>query len=452
MIKIILKETGVCNMVIVDNEKFNIDEFFTNYLNSPKIFKDREVLSSGYIPHDLPHRSEQIKAIAEVFVVTLKNSVPSNIFCYGKTGTGKTAVIKYVCEKLQQKCCEAGIMENPKWIFINCNQVRSSYRILATICNSLDPDHEIPPTGLPRDIMVEKMLNLLDQKVGRSICFIVLDEIDCLKDKTSKDNILYLLSRINENLKLCRVNLIGISNVLNFKDDLDPRVRSSLCEEELVFPAYNATQLYDILHSRAELAFYPNVVDDSALRLCGAISAGENGDARRALALLRKAAEIVERRNLTIITDDRIYEAQEQLDHDKTVEYINQLPIQQKMILTAVFINQKFKKGMETNSGELYNTYIELNNHGFGNAKLTSRRVLDLVKELELAGIFRTRVQSFGKKGGRTTIISLAIDDSQIFKSLGTDPRWAEYLELNPSYINRTDINFYDGAKYKTLL
>ena len=70
---------------------------------------------------------------------------------------------------------------------------------------------------------------------------IVLDEIDKLVKK-SGDDTLYNLTRINSDLKRSKVSIIGISNDLSFKDFLDPRVLSSLSEEEIVFPPYNAPQ------------------------------------------------------------------------------------------------------------------------------------------------------------------------------------------------------------------
>ena len=41
--------------------------------------------------------------------------------------------------------------------------------------------------------------------------------------------------------------IVGISNDLKFKDELDPRVLSSLGEEELVFPPYTTEELRAIL-------------------------------------------------------------------------------------------------------------------------------------------------------------------------------------------------------------
>lgn len=437
-----------------EHSKFNIDQFFNDFLNNPDIFKNRDVLESAYIPDELPHRDDQIKSIAQIMASLLKKNsgkTVSNIFLYGKTGTGKTAVTRYVSKKLDIKCRNMGIV-SPEWVYINCNHVKSSYRVMATICNKLNPDNPVPPTGLPRDVLLERVYSLLDEKLADSVCFIILDEIDALKDKNSKNNVLYILSRINETLKKSKVHLIGISNILTFKDDLDPRVISSLSEEEIVFPAYNAPELYDILKKRVKIAIHDNIVAEGALRLCAAIAAKENGDARRALSLLRKSAELIERRGLNHLTEEHIYLAMEQIDRDKTSEFIKALPIQQKILLLSIYLNHKFRNGAESSTGEIYNTYCELVKNTYGLNELTSRRVTDLVKELDLAGIVSSKLLSFGRKGGRTRMICLAVDENRVKKCYSDDPRYTDFINYIPSHIRRPNINIVSGQKYRSLI
>ena len=73
----------------------------------------------------------------------------------------------------------------------------------------------------------------------------VIDEIDYLAElvqKTGKD-ILYQITRANERLENGSLSLIGVSNDLTFKERLDPRVISTLSEEEIVFTNYNQPQI-----------------------------------------------------------------------------------------------------------------------------------------------------------------------------------------------------------------
>ena len=69
---------------------------FKKYLINNRIFKDREVLRHSYRPQILPHRKPQIDEVASILAPSLRNETPSNILIYGKTGTGKTACVRYV--------------------------------------------------------------------------------------------------------------------------------------------------------------------------------------------------------------------------------------------------------------------------------------------------------------------------------------------------------------------
>ncbi len=77
------------------NQKI-LDDVFENFVNGAQIFKDREVLRHDYLPEKLPHREEQIRLLGTIVAPVLKVARCSNIFIYGNTGTGKTAVTKYV--------------------------------------------------------------------------------------------------------------------------------------------------------------------------------------------------------------------------------------------------------------------------------------------------------------------------------------------------------------------
>ena len=79
-----------------------------------------------------------------------------------------------------------------------------------------------------------------------------------------------------------------------------------MSEEEVVFTNYNLPQIREILDARIEVAFDENIVTDSALNLCSAMAGRESGDARRALDLLRVAAEIAERSQMPTVTEEHI--------------------------------------------------------------------------------------------------------------------------------------------------
>ena len=275
-------------MQFLRTEKDILEDVFDKFLNGSKIFKDREALRPDYIPSYLPHREEQIQQVGGILAPVLRGFRGSNIFIYGQTGTGKTAVIKHILDRLSNKSNEIGT----KLIvsYINCRLVGTDYRIFASLCTSLGID--IPFTGLATNEVLDRFKEDLESQ--KTLMIVVLDEIDALVKKHG-DALLYDLTRINENIRSSKISIIGISNDLRFKELLDPRVLSSLSEEEVVFRPYSAPELTDILLSRAKISFIDDVLLSGTLNLTAALAAAEHGDARRAVDLLRVAGELAER-------------------------------------------------------------------------------------------------------------------------------------------------------------
>jgi cell division control protein 6 len=418
-----------------NNNQFNIDKFYKSYLKGPKIFKNRDALDSWYIPEELPHRDSQIKNIAEKTACALLGDTPPSFLCYGMTGTGKTATIRYVSQKLAQQTSDV----NPWWIYINCNVVSTPYRILAHVYNTISRQEKIPPTGLPKDIIFKNLLGLLDSKVGNSICFLVLDEIDILVNKKGGNEILYDLTRLNENLDSCKTCLIGISNKLKFRETLDPRIISSLGEEHIVFPSYDASELRDILIERAKVAFYQEVLKEDVIPLCAALAAKEHGDARKALQLLRKAGEIAERVQSKIVNGKHVENAQGELENNHIMEYIKGMPLQAQLVLTSIYLISRFSPDHIIVSGDIYDVHSEIRTMIPGIRELTKRRISDYINELSLAGIISANVKSMGHYG-RTKIIKLDIGIRLIEKALSEIEKIEDILNHKPVFLQTNKV------------
>ncbi|MFX1324445.1 MAG: Cdc6/Cdc18 family protein [Promethearchaeota archaeon] len=429
-----------------NNYQFNIDKFYRNYLKGPRIFNNREALEPSYIPVMLPHRDYQIKDIAEKTACALLGDSPPSFLCYGQTGTGKTATIRYVSQKLAQQSSEI----KPWWIYINCNVVSTPYRILAHIYNTISREEKIPPTGLPKDIIFKKLLGLLDSKVRNSICFLVLDEIDILVDKKGGNEILYDLTRLNENLDQCKSSLIGISNKLKFRNNLDPRILSSLGEEHLVFPSYDASELRDILSERAKIAFCEAVLKEDVIPLCAAIAAKEHGDARKALQLLRKAGELAERAQSKIVTSEYVEKAQNDLEKDYIIEFIKGIPLQAQLVLTSIYLLSKFSPEHIIISGDIYDVHSEIRSLIPGVRQLTKRRISDYINELALAGIITAEVRSMGHYG-RTKIIKLDIEIAIVEKVLSEIEKIRGILNHKPVILQTNKVKLKNNI-FKKLI
>lgn len=384
-----------------------LNKFFESYLNKKPLFKNKKALQDQFTPENIQHRDEQIEQMAGILAPALREEKPSNVFCYGKTGSGKTVVAKYVADQIMETAKNKKL---PLEIaYLNCKMKRvadTEYRVVAQLCNIFGKS--VPATGLPTDEVYKTFIKIIEEK--KKLIILVLDEIDQLVEKAG-DGILYNLTRINSELKNSQISIIGISNDLLFVDNIDPRIKSSLSEEELIFPPYNAIQLQDILKARVKLAFRSDVLEEGVIEKCSAYAAREHGDARRALELLRVAGEVAERKNKNKIEVKHLDEAEEKIERDRIVDIITTQPKQSQLTLHSIFsLNFNGKKGLFT--GDVYDIYKN-NCNKCGLKPLTQRRVSDIIAELDMLGVINAKVISKGRYG-RTREISLAIPDSSV--------------------------------------
>lgn len=384
-------------------------QFFQSYLEKQSLFRNKKVLQSNYTPEKIPYRNDQVKTIAGILAPALRMEKPSNIFLFGKTGSGKTVVTRYVTSQILNIAKEKNLPINI--IYLNCKLKRvadTEYRMLAQLAREFGLN--VPATGLPTDEIYKIFLRHIDS--DKKLIIIILDEIDQLIKKAG-DELLYNITRINSELKNAEISLIGISNDLLFMENVDPRVKSSLSEEELVFPPYDAIQLQGILRERSNIAFGDGVVGEGVIEKCAAYAAREHGDARRALELLRVAGEIAERNNKQSFDIEDIDGAEEKIERDKVLDLVHTQPKQFQLTLLAIFeISNSVDDGNPIFTGDIYEVYKDFCKK-VALKPLTQRRVSDIIAELDMCGIINARVISKGRYG-RTREIRLGIPQSTI--------------------------------------
>ncbi|HLF07496.1 MAG TPA: AAA family ATPase [Thermoplasmata archaeon] len=386
---------------------------FDEFTAPSRIFQSsRDVLRPSYVPERLLHREKQLKQLASIFSTALKGERPSNVLLFGKPGTGKTASAKLIGRELVK---ETQGRHEVRFAHVNCEVTDTVYGVLLGVGNAISDASEgrIPWTGVSTDRAYSVLRDHLDS--SPRVVVVVLDEVDRLV-KRGGGSVLYQLSRINEDLKRSSLSMICISNDLKFQDDLDARVVSSLGSERTLFPPYNGGELRDILKDRADLAFREGSVASNILSLCSAQAAQEHGDARRALELLRVAAEIAERNAADEVTEDDVYAAKNTIESDMVAGAIRTLPKHSRLVLLSIVLRGK---GDTATTGDVYETYRNLCKRA-GIGSLTQRRVADFISELELLGLIRASVRSFGR-GGRTRVIQPTISTDDAIKVLDED-------------------------------
>lgn len=395
---------------------------FSDYSTDYRLFSNKDALSPHFTPPKLPYRETEVGAVVSLMASALKKEKPANVFIYGKTGVGKTMVARFVSSELEEMCNSQKV---PLYVsYINNKVHDSKYRSLVKLLKDIweqntgyfeEKGVKVHDSGAPPTVIYETLLDFID-KTGAGLV-VILDEVDAVKDL---DSLLYTLTRANDDLASGFITILGISNNLFFKKNIDPRSKSTLCEEEMVFPPYNAKQLTTILRERVKMGFKEKKVDMSAVRLIAAIASKEGGDARYALRLLKKAGEIAESSNARLVKVKEVEEAQRTVEEDMVFESLNTLPEHQQVVLLALAqLLENAQRGLtgeirrQFTSGEVYDEYKRVCRQVKVGKARSMRWVREYLNDLEMLGFISMQFTGKGTRG-QTRLIELGEDPAKI--------------------------------------
>lgn len=393
-----------------------------------------EVLSNSFVPESFPHREDQLDQMVKTLSSISRNSRPSNLLLYGKSGTGKTSVAKKVSSLLVEAYGSVRV------IYINCQINDTAYSILVAAANELTPPDKpkIPVSGWTLDRIYAELLSNVDR--SGSYVVVILDEIDKLVQKNGGDS-LYVILKLSDDAEHARTSIIGITNYTSFLEELDARVRSRLNQESVVFPSYNASELRDILMERLVAGRAGHLVDDSGLSLCAAIGAREHGDARKAIDLMRIAIEIGLREGKSQVTETEVYRARDKYEMNILRESINGLPMHSKIILLSAVVTQDQSKSPMI-TGEIYENYKRICEE-LNIVSLSLRRASDLISDLDDLGLIISTTRSLGRYG-RTRLIKVPDQGGSMKKYLLEDENLSTFKEIKFAKQHRLKMDLDD--------
>lgn len=377
-----------------------------------EIYRDRDALREDYQPENLVGRDEELEIYQSALQPVINGEQPNNVFLYGKTGVGKTAATRYLLDHLRSDAATYDDIELTV-IILNCDGLTSSYQIATRLVNELrEETNQISTTGYPRAAVYEMLWSALDNTAGTVL--IVLDEVDHIED----DSILYQLprARANDNLSNAKVGIIGISNDFSFREDLSPKVRSSLCEEEIHFPAYNANELQQILEQRAAVAFRDGVLDESVINLCAAYGAKDAGDARQSLDLLMKAGDVARDESVEHVGEQQVHRGRNALERGRIREGIEGLTQHGHLVLYALLTLEQ-EGDAPVRSRDVRPRYTNMAEKASIDP-LVPRRMRDHLSELTMLGIIDVTERNEGRRGGTYREYSLSMRSDMILTAM----------------------------------
>jgi cell division control protein 6 len=367
-----------------------------------EIYRDRDALREDYQPEELVGRDDELATYRTALQPVINGEQPNNVFLYGKTGVGKTAATRFLLSHLEADAAQYDDIDLTV-VTLNCDGLTSSYQIATRLVNEFrDEGSRISTTGYPRASVYEMLWNELDDCGGTVL--VVLDEVDHVED----DSILYQLprARANDNLSEAKIGIIGISNDFSFREDLSPKVRSSLCEQEIHFPAYDASDLQMILEQRVSVAFHEDVLEPGVIPLCAAYGAKDAGDARQSIDLLMKAGDLARDEDTQTVTEDHVERGRRELERGRIKEGITGLTQHGHLVLYAL-LTLDLEGEAPVRSRDVrprYTRFTEMADRD----PLVPRRMRDHLSELAMLGIVSVTERNEGRRGG--TYREYAID------------------------------------------
>lgn len=193
-----------------------------------------EVFDFNYIP-EKPLMREEVKPVIDALLRYQQTGIANNVLILGSRGSGKSVLAKYLMRLLSEQA-------QLEFAYVNCRQHNTSFKILASLLG-------LRPRGCSLD---ELWHRFTDSNQGKTV--FVLDEVDLMSDKDKNKDILYLVSRSQNNYMA-----ILLSNNPKFLTPLDESIKSTLQPEIVHFRSYNATEIEQILTDRARvgLRFLP---------------------------------------------------------------------------------------------------------------------------------------------------------------------------------------------------
>ncbi|XP_043214523.1 cell division control protein 6 homolog [Amphibalanus amphitrite] len=376
-------------------------------------------------PDELLCRGRQTSDIREFIAESVSQKQARSMYISGAPGTGKTACLQKVLADV----------DDVKKVWVNCMSLQSTNAIYNHLVSKLCA------SGRQTTMKENEAIKALEKKLvsGSKMILVILDEIDHLEGRNQE--ILYTIFGWPM-LKNSKLVLIGIANSLDLTDRLLPRLTAHVKVRPtlLHFPPYSKQDIVEIISAR--LAKVPNsdtVVTSAAVHLLAGKVAAVAGDARKALAVCRRAVEVVERkvrRQLLLDIDENIdmtdtpkkptsgvvgpavilqvfNEVYENVVVQQCEAGADSFPIHQKLAVCSLLLMLKHGKSKEAQMGKLHETY----------SRVCKGRHVVPVQQSEFCSVMEM-VQARGivtiksSKEARLSKLSLMLDETELVRAM----------------------------------
>jgi len=367
------------------------------------LFANKALLENLIVPSKIIGRENKAKEVVRLLLGYKQGLVVPFVSVFGRSGSGKSTVVRFVCENLDE--------EKISCAFVNLRKAKTVFGCANLILRELGQPSLKSAQGI--NIAIENISNAIEsvlkegweekekkkKKKSKKLFVLVLDEFDVLLfDKRGKpSDFIYKLLVMEEKLRekgflMCT---IAISNNVMTDYEIDDRVRSRIGTAEVFFEPYTRQAILEILEDRATKAF-SEPVGSMILEYCADKSSEEHGDARRAVDLLRVAAEIAAKRGEKI-SKKHVDAAVDKLQKDRVSIVLSSASFNLKLTAAGLARITYLTQEVWHSTSTLYNQYRHI--IGQDTKPLTYRRISELLTELENMGLVISHTSSKGRHG-----------------------------------------------------
>ncbi len=351
-------------------------------------------------------RDAEIQELSSHFAGVLRGDHPCHLAIWGKTGTGKTLTLSFFLNLLAEMARAEHVPVRHE--HLDLSTPRPCFRALNDLACMLGASRRYK-----KGISLEELMLRIEARLAELPGYLILfvDEVDNVR--RDRDAFLtFLVRRLPQRIG-ARLILVFVSNKLNWPDHLDPRVKSFLKMNELIFKPYNALDLQHILRIRVEKALRAGSIEAGVVEKIAAMASHDHGDARQAVALLAKSAYLAEKAGGKL-TQAVVDAAAAELDCDRYLTLLRSAPPQLQAAMAACIEATSRAKGEAVGTGDAYVAYKRFCEQT-SLRTMTGRAFGDLLDELDMYSLLRSRVLSRGRYG-RTREITLDLSEELVAK------------------------------------
>jgi len=382
------------------------------------IFSDKSFLDNLSVPNSIIGRENESKKLVKFLLSYEKGLVVPLVSIYGRSGSGKSTIVQFVCKNLDVNFC-----------YVNLRKAKTVFGCINLILSELGHENLKNAQGMNNAfVILEKLIMQMLENSGNSLFVLCLDEFDTLfYDKRGKpSDFVYKLVVLVEKLRALKKHMciVTISNKVLSEFNLDDRVISRIGTSEIYFDSYSQSDVLKIIRNRAKKSFLEKI-DVDVLQYCANISSEEHGDARRAIDLLRTSGEIAGIENKKI-SKKHIDEAVSQLQKNQITTIISGGSYHFRLACAALsrltYVNDE---GWHSTS-ELFKQYQKIISSE--TRQISYRRFSEMLVELVNSGIAVSKTESKGRHGYGSQF-KLTVDPDLIGNSCFTD-WWTSVIEF----------------------